>query len=1244
MSLSISFLRKLAAGVALVSLISVSQNPSVAFAQIARTFSYQGELLDGTAPATGFHNITASYYNASGTLLYTETFTNVSVSKGIFSVMLGSANPGFPQSMTFTEQYFLGVAIDGKAELAPRTLLTGVPYSINANAIDGIEASLVPTAGKLLPLDSTGHFDRRVIPATAGGFSSINNVFPDNGSNITLQAGANVQISNDQTNHKITVASSGISGVIAGTGLQGGGTSGTVMLSIDATAIANNAIGGRKIDPLMAGLGIYQDALGNLNVGVDNSTIDIINDVVRVRPGGITTLQLADGSVTTSKIVNGAVNGSKIDPTQVQVRVLGAAGPGSFVQSINQDGTVNTGSVLVDPTLFRTSTGTDVTLGIALNHSNQWTGLQSFAGGATASTLAVFGATTLNGTTNNGLFTNNGNVQTNGALGVTGFSTLSGLTNNGNATINGNTIITGSSDLRGPITNTTGPINLVGNATLTGTFTAPSSGHVLGTTGLDATVLTINGVPGGPNTELRVNGDGNLTGSLGIQGTTTTQVLNSTTINATTVNTSNIGGAGGLGTLTLTSPLNAGLGSFSQPITGGTFVGYTLNSGSISSSATLTNGGTITGGNLTNATITGGSMNNTPIGATSPNTAAFTSLNATGNSTIGTGANTANSIGNGNNSNNSFGQGTGSNNFFGTGAGSTNIYGSINGTNTFNGLINVGSSTANGPKLIVNGVVSPAWPVAADWEFIVNGDVQATGTLVSPIGGFNTISSDNQTLNDINVVRGLNLNGAPNQNNLRVGGTTTMQGLLTANGGILNNGTLTQNGVATFNALSTFSGITDNGPLVQNGISTFNAAVTNASTLLQQGASTFNGAVTNNSTLLQQGTSTFNGAVTNNSTLSQVGTSSFTGLSTFHGITDLGVLTQTGNSAFTGTNTMTSGSNTTTLAINNTNSSSSTTFAHTVSTGGLYGMSIQCKGQTGTGLNHNTHFLDFFDASSSNARGSIQGQDGTDFISDPINATLLATNTAIIAAGVASVAAAALVTDTPAALAAALADAALVAQYVAITLIQTTTNLGIAYTSSSGDYAEYLLRADPTEKLFAGDIVGMNNGVISKNTVGAQSILSISLAPIVLGNTPPAGQEKAYNKVAFLGQVPVKVRGIVHEGDFIIASGLNDGIGVAVNAADITPQQFAQVLGRSWTASDMAQIKYVKVAVGLNAKSTSEILSREEAEINQLKQQVGELKKTNAEVATMKTKLDRIEQALSNGTIQTVREVKLTKN
>ncbi|MEP7233809.1 MAG: hypothetical protein ABI778_00810 [Ignavibacteriota bacterium] len=323
-------------------------------------------------------------------------------------------------------------------------------------------------------------------------------------------------------------------------------------------------------------------------------------------------------------------------------------------------------------------------------------------------------------------------------------------------------------------------------------------------------------------------------------------------------------------------------------------------------------------------------------------------------------------------------------------------------------------------------------------------------------------------------------------------------------------------------------------------------------------------------------------------------------------------------------------------------------FAAKISTSNMMGLEVHCNGQTGTGLNSNTHFVDFFDASSANARGSIQGQDNAEYFADPINIANDAINAAniVVAAAelIAAAASAATIVGIPEGVgfaAQAVGIAVQIAQFAIITGIE-TSQLGVTYGSSAGDYAEYLKREDPSTKLYPGDIVGVKNGKISKNTEGAQSIFSVSLAPIVLGNVPPKGHEADYNKVGFLGQVPVKVRGTVNAGDFIIASGLNDGIGTAVSAEMITPEQFTMVVGRAWDASEKTGLKYVKVAVGLNAKAISEILSHEKAEIDALKKEVSELRKTNAEVTAMKMKLERIEKYLSQP--EHVKEVIYNKN
>lgn len=354
-----------------------------------------------------------------------------------------------------------------------------------------------------------------------------------------------------------------------------------------------------------------------------------------------------------------------------------------------------------------------------------------------------------------------------------------------------------------------------------------------------------------------------------------------------------------------------------------------------------------------------------------------------------------------------------------------------------------------------------------------------------------------------------------------------------------------------------------------------------------------------------------------------------------------------GNTTIAGGNTTINGGGTLSLNVGNTTvnengnefviNGSGSGYAANINTSSLVGLEVHCTSQGGTGLNSNTHFVDFFDGSQPNPRGSIQGQNLAEFFADPINITNLAVNTANIivaaaeiAAGIASAATVIGVPEGVGFAAQAVGIAVQIANYATVTAIQTTTSLGISYSSSSGDYAEYLKRSKLEDKLYPGDIVGVKNGLISKNTEGAESVFSISLAPIVLGNVPPEGKEAEYNKVGFLGQVPVKVRGAAHEGDFIIASGLNDGIGVAVSSENITPEQFTMVIGRAWTSSEWAGIKYIKVAVGLNAKAMSEIMSRQQKQINTLNTEVSELRKTNLEAASLKTRLEKLEQYISN--------------
>jgi len=163
---------------------------------------------------------------------------------------------------------------------------------------------------------------------------------------------------------------------------------------------------------------------------------------------------------------------------------------------------------------------------------------------------------------------------------------------------------------------------------------------------------------------------------------------------------------------------------------------------------------------------------------------------------------------------------------------------------------------------------------------------------------------------------------------------------------------------------------------------------------------------------------------------------------------------------------------------------------------------------------------------------------------------------------------------------------------------------GVAYNSGNADYAEWLERADPAEKFVFGDIVGVRGGKISKTIGDADMVFVISKSPIVLGNTPPPGEEERYEKCAFLGQVPVKVVGPVAMGDYILPSGRDNGLGFAVSPSQLTAEQAAKVVGVSWGSLAAGVPGYVNVAVGMPVKSGVEVLQRQQETIASMQTQV----------------------------------------
>jgi len=198
---------------------------------------------------------------------------------------------------------------------------------------------------------------------------------------------------------------------------------------------------------------------------------------------------------------------------------------------------------------------------------------------------------------------------------------------------------------------------------------------------------------------------------------------------------------------------------------------------------------------------------------------------------------------------------------------------------------------------------------------------------------------------------------------------------------------------------------------------------------------------------------------------------------------------------------------------------------------------------------------------------------------------------------------------------------------------------GVTYGSKGADYAEWLPKLNPSDQFQLGQIVGVHGGKVSLKTEGAEQIMAISRAPVVVGNVPAKKDEHASVTVGFMGQLPVVVHGRVRAGDYIIPSGREDGTALAVSPDELQLEHLGRTLGRAWSDSINEVYGLIDVAIGLNGNEPAIILKRQQQQIEmQNKRQIAlaaenarlasQLDATNAKLASMMTAIRRLEERM----------------
>ncbi len=270
-----------AAAIALLVLLLVatsvmasrSESPSLS-PGVPGMINYQGRLTDASgALSTGVYTMTFSLYDASteGTLMWGPEMQSVTLTDGLFNVLLGSVNP--LDASDFTGATYLELEVDGEV-LSPRQQIVSVAYAFIADTLQPGATISGNSSSPMLTVQNSGSGHGLYAIASSGNQA----VYGENtGSGVGVRG----------------VSNSGYAGV------SGGSNSGYGVMGLSTT---NDGVRGES------GSGIGVDGISYDGYGVSGYSVNSYG--VRAKSDGSDALYVDGSAKFTGQIQSTAITGT----------------------------------------------------------------------------------------------------------------------------------------------------------------------------------------------------------------------------------------------------------------------------------------------------------------------------------------------------------------------------------------------------------------------------------------------------------------------------------------------------------------------------------------------------------------------------------------------------------------------------------------------------------------------------------------------------------------------------------------------------------------------------------------------------------------------------------------------------------------------------------------------------------------------------------------------------------------------